>query len=165
MKKKRTHVEWSMVIGAVVFHHTFYIKIISKQCSWRELPLGELRYHVGTTPDLWSKSCEYESQQKWQENFHSGVNFVRWLLFGVCSTPMLPKWHVKDHGHSAKSAGDRLHLNTHTTMTQWSRSGLTMPLSRRSVGTYQETSSHATCQGTLSHSRLSSLSHCRLILT
>ena len=44
------------------------------------------------------------------------------------------------------------------------RSGLTMPLSRHSVGTYQETSSHATRQGTLGHSRLSSLSHCGLIL-
>ena len=28
-----------------------------------------------------------------------------------------------------------------------------MPLSRHSVGTYQETSSHATRQGTLGHSR------------
>ena len=37
--------------------------------------------------------------------------------------------------------------------------GLTMPLSRHSVGAYQETSSHATRQGTLGHSRLSSLSH------
>ena len=34
-----------------------------------------------------------------------------------------------------------------------------MPLYRLSVGTYPETSSHATCQGTFSHSRLSSLSH------
>ena len=34
-----------------------------------------------------------------------------------------------------------------------------MPLSRHSVGAYQETSSHATRQGTLGHSRLSSLSH------
>ena len=39
-----------------------------------------------------------------------------------------------------------------------------MPLSRQSVGIYQETSSHATRQGTLGQSRLSSLSHCRLIL-
>ena len=39
-----------------------------------------------------------------------------------------------------------------------------MPLSRQSVGTYQETSLHATRQGTLGHSRLSSLSHCGLIL-
>ena len=40
-----------------------------------------------------------------------------------------------------------------------------MPLCRHSVGAYQETSSHATRQGTLGHSRLSSLSHCGLILT
>ena len=30
--------------------------------------------------------------------------------------------------------------------------------------TYPETSSHATCQGTFGYSRLSSLSHCGLIL-
>ena len=35
-----------------------------------------------------------------------------------------------------------------------------MPLSRSSVGTYQETA----CQGAFGHSRLSSLSHCGLIL-
>ena len=39
-----------------------------------------------------------------------------------------------------------------------------MPLSGHSVGTYQETSSHTTRQETLGHSRLSSLSHCGLIL-
>ena len=39
-----------------------------------------------------------------------------------------------------------------------------MPLCRHSVGTYQETSRHTTRQGTLGHSRLSSLSHCGLIL-
>ena len=38
-----------------------------------------------------------------------------------------------------------------------------MPLSRQSVGC-QETSSHATRQGTFGYSRLSSLSHCGLIL-
>ena len=62
-----------------------------------------------------------------------------------------PQWHVKDPGHSAKSAGGRLHrlhLNTHTIWTQRSRSGLTMLVSRHSVETYPETSSHAACQGT-----------------
>ena len=54
----------------------------------------------------------------------------------------------KNLGHSAKSAGGRLHLNMHIPLNQQSRSGLTMPLSRHSVGTYMETSSHATCQGT-----------------
>ena len=67
--------------------------------------------------------------------FFSRINFVCWLLFSVRSTPLLPQWHVKDPGHFAKSAGGRLHLNTHTPLTQRSRSGLTMPLSRHSVGT------------------------------
>ena len=29
------------------------------------------------------------------------------------STPVLPQQHVKDPGHSARSAGGRLQLNTH----------------------------------------------------
>ena len=81
--------------------------------------------------------------------FFPRVKFVCWLLFVVRSIPVLLQWHVKDSGHSARSAGGRLHLNMHTPMTPWSRSGPTMPLSRRSVGTYQETNSHATCQGTI----------------
>ena len=55
------------------------------------------------------------------------------------ATAVLPQWYVKDPGHSAKSAGGRLHL----------KSRLTMPLSRHSVGTYPETSSRAIRQGTL----------------
>ena len=86
------------------------------------------------------------------------------LTFCADSTPALPQWHVKDLGHSAKSAGGRLHLNKHTPLTHRSRSGLTMPLSRQRVGIYQETSSHATRQGTLGHSRPNSLSHRGLIL-
>ena len=39
-----------------------------------------------------------------------------------------------------------------------------MPLSRHSIGTYQETSSHASRQGTFSHGHLSSLSHSGMIL-
>ena len=62
-------------------------------------------------------------------------------------------------GHCAKSAGRALHLNTHSPMTQRSRSGLIMPLSRHFVGTNPETSSHASCQGTFGHSRLISLGH------
>ena len=38
-----------------------------------------------------------------------------------------------------KSAGGRLYLNMHTSLTQRSWSGLTMPLSRHIVGTYLET--------------------------
>ena len=78
--------------------------------------------------------------------------------------PVLLQWHVKDPGHSAKSAGGRLHLNTHTPLTQQIQSGLSMPLSRHSVGTNQETSSYASRHGTLGHSHLSSLSHYGLIL-
>ena len=74
------------------------------------------------------------------------------VSFGVRSTPVLPQWHVKGHSHSAKSADGRVHLNTHTPWTQRSRSGLTRPLSRHCLGTYRETSSHATRQGTLNSS-------------
>ena len=96
--------------------------------------------------------------------FFSRVHFVCWLLLGVRSTTVLPQWHIKDPGHSAKSAGGRLHLNTHTPLTHQSWSWLTMPLSRHSARAYQEMSTHATHQETLGHSRLSSLSHCGLIL-
>ena len=68
--------------------------------------------------------------------FFPRVNFERWLLSDVRSTPVLPQWHVKDPGHSPKSADGGLHLNTHTPLSQWSRSGLTMPLCRHSVETY-----------------------------
>ena len=78
--------------------------------------------------------------------------------------PVLLQWHVKDPGHSAKSAGGRLHLNTHTLLTQRSQSGLTMPVTRHSIGIYQKMSLHATHQETLGHRHLSSLSHCGLIL-
>ena len=60
---------------------------------------------------------------------------------------MLPQWHIKDSGHSAKSAGGRLHTPKHTYTLD--RMKL---LSRHSVGTYPETSSHATCQGTFGQS-------------
>ena len=49
---------------------------------------------------------------------------------------MLPQRHVKDPGHSAKSAGGRLQLSTHTALTQQSRSGLTTLL-RHDVETCQ----------------------------
>ena len=43
-----------------------------------------------------------------------GSTFCADSYFGIRSTPVLPQQHVKDPGHSAKSAGDRLQLNTHT---------------------------------------------------
>ena len=38
-------------------------------------------------------------------------------VFSVRPTPVLPQWHVKDPGYSAKSAGGRLHLTMHTPLT------------------------------------------------
>ena len=116
--------------------------------------------------DFWLKGCEFESWQEQWENFKffSRVNFVCWLLFGVHSTHVLPQQHVKDPSHSTKSAGGRLHLNTHTPLTQRSWSGLSMLPSRHSVGTYQVTSSHTTHQGTFGNSHLSLLSYCGLTL-
>ena len=81
----------------------------------------------------------------------------------MLSIPELSQQHIKDPGHSAKSAGSRLHLNMRTSLTQRSRSGLTM-LSKNSVETHQATSSQVARQGTFGHSRLSPLSHCGLIL-
>ena len=74
-------------------------------------------------------------------------------------TPVLSQWHVEDPC-SEKSASGRLHPNT---LIQRSRSGLTILLSRHSVGTYSETSSPATCRETFCHSRLIPLSHCGLV--
>ena len=71
------------------------------------------------------------------------IFFFIWCPFH----PVLPQWHIKDSGHSANGAGGRLHLSTHSPVTQRSQSGLTTLLSRHSVGTYQETSSHTTHQG------------------
>ena len=87
-------------------------------------------------PDSWLKGCVFESRQERRDIFFSRVVFVCWLLFGVRSSPASPQWHVKDPGYSAKNAGDRLHLNTHTPLTQRSPSGLTMLRSRHSVGAY-----------------------------
>ena len=84
--------------------------------------------------------------------FFSGVTLCANSYLVSVSPHVLPQWHVKDPGHSAKSAGGRLHLNKHTPLTQRSRIGLTMPLSSHSVGTYLDTSSHANCQGTFGHS-------------
>ena len=50
--------------------------------------------------------------------------------------PVLLQWHAKYLGHSAKSAGGRLHLNMHTPLTLQSQSGLTV-LFRHTVEMYQ----------------------------
>ena len=105
-----------------------------------------------------SKDCEFDSRQVRRKIFLLQSQLCM-LSFSVRSTPLLPQWYVKDPDHSVKNAGSRLHLNMHTPLIQRSRSGLIMPLSRHSVGTYLEMSSCATCQGIFSHSLLSLLSH------
>ena len=69
----------------------------------------------------------------------------------------------RPHTHSVKSAGGKLHLITHTPLTQRRRGVLTLlpGIVREPV---RETSSHATLQGTLDYRRLSSLSCCGPIL-
>ena len=60
----------------------------------------------------------------------------RMFSLASVSSPVLLQWHVKDPSHSAKSTAGSLHLNTHTPLTRWSWSGLTM-LYRHSVGNYK----------------------------
>ena len=135
-------------------------------CSWQRS-----KYEEGARIACWWE-CRTRDQNFVSSNpsmsfwriFFSRPSFVWWFIFGVRSTSMLMQWHVKDPGHSAKSANGRLHLNMHTSFTQRNRRWLTMPLSRCSVRTYPETSSHATCQGIFRHSCLILLSHCGLIL-
>ena len=105
-----------------------------------------VRHYISGSRDQWGAriACRLERQTRDRKVASSNagrsegrifffrVNFVCWLLFGIHSTPTSPQWHVKDPSHSAKSAGGRLHLNMHKPLTQQSRSGLTMPLSRQS---------------------------------
>ena len=60
--------------------------------------------------DSWSKGRRFGSGQEWQEHFRLQVSFLCRLLFHY------PPWccsSMKEPGHSAKSAGGRLQLNTH----------------------------------------------------
>ena len=96
--------------------------------------------------------------------FFSRVNFQCWLLFGVRSAPVWPQRHIKDLGHSAESAGGRLHISAHTFFLP-NHVGIGWLCCPGIVGEpNRETNSHATRQKTLVHSRLSSLSHRGLIL-
>ena len=64
-------------------------------------------------PDSWLKGCGFESLQERWKNFLLLDKFSVLTHFGIRSTPVLLQQHVKDPGHSAKSAGGRLQLNTH----------------------------------------------------
>ena len=79
------------------------------------------------------KGCEFKSRQEQGENFLIKSQLCVLTLIGYAFHPHVTAVAWKDSGHSAESAGGRLHLNMHTPLTQRSRSGLTMPLSRHSV--------------------------------
>ena len=115
-------------------------------------------------PDPRSKGCEFESRQERRENFLLQSQLCVLTLIRCPFHPRVTAVARKRPRPFCQSAGGRLHLNMRTPLTQRSRSGLTMPLSRHRVGANPERSSHATCQGTFGHSHLSSLSHCGLIL-
>ena len=48
------------------------------------------------------------------ESSSPGSTFCADSYFSVRSIPVLPQQHIKDPGHSAKSAGGMLQLNMHT---------------------------------------------------
>ena len=85
-------------------------------------------------PDSWSKGFEFEPRQERRENFLLQSQFCM-LTRILC--PFHPRVTavVRKRPRSLCKTG-RLHLNTHIPLTQRSRSGLTMPLSRHSAGTY-----------------------------
>ena len=68
----------------------------------------------------WLKDCEFESWLEWQENFNLWSQLCVLTLIRCPFHPPVTAVARKDPGHSAKRAGGRLHLNTHTSMTQWS---------------------------------------------
>ena len=77
-------------------------------------------------PDTRSKGCEFESRhERWGEFSSPESTLCPDPLFCVRSTPVLPQWHVKDPGHSAKSAGWQVtpkHAYTRTlnpTKSEW----------------------------------------------
>ena len=91
-----------MIMKAVKRVSTNWSQTLSYTCS-----VGEETYLnslLVRAPDSWSKGCQFESRQERREVFFPRVNFVCWLLFIVRSTPVSPQWHVKDPGHSVKSA-------------------------------------------------------------
>ena len=151
-----------MCVILLVDSKKFRVLFLFFVCSY--IPPPPPGWLVGKSAGLVIEGCEFESWPDRRENFFLQSQLCVPTLIWCPFHPVLPQLHVKDPGHSAKCAGGRLRLNRHTLLAQRSRSGLTMPLSRHSVGTYQQASSHATRQGTLGHRRLSSLNHCGLIL-
>ena len=94
----------------------------------------------------------------------SRINFLCWLIWCPFRPHVTAVAHKIPRSFFSKSAGGRLHINTHTPLTKRSRSGLTM-LSRNSVGNPWGKRIHTQLVRERSSSRLNSLSHRALILT
>ena len=88
-----------------------------------------------------TRDRKVESREERRETFLLHGELPMLTLIRCPFNPVLPQWHVKDPGYSGESADGSLHLNTHTSLTQRSPSGLTV-LSRHSVGTYQGKRAH-----------------------
>ena len=162
------------------FVHHFWVKFSLAQTHDAFHPLSQVSQHafqtvkifcnvdhpcrdssVGSVPDAWTKGCKFESWQKQQENLLLQSYFPHWLLINICSTIVLPQWHVKKKkkkGPSAKSTSGRLNMHTYLTQQSWCRqTGYTV---LAHCGNLSGKQAHSTCQGTLGHSHLSSLMHC-----
>ena len=79
----------------------------------------------------------FDTWQEQREIFSAALTFCADTDSVSIPPSRLLQWHVKDLGHSAKSADAMLQLYIQTFLTQGSRSGLTM-LSRHNLGTYKE---------------------------
>ena len=110
------------------------------------------------------KVCQFESRQERRDDFLLRSQLCVLILFRCPFHPRVTAVARKRPRSFCKKCRWRVTPKHAYTLTHRSRSGLTMPLSRQSVGIYQEASSHATRQGTLDHSRLNSLNHCGLMV-
>ena len=89
------------------------------------------------------------------------IFFSSFSLFGICSTPVSPQWHVEDTCHFAESTGGRWYAKLDRRKREQADYALHAGIVWEPI---RETNSHATRQGTPGHSCLGSLSHCGLIL-
>ena len=99
------------------FHHKIKYKPKKQNSTKRpEVPAS------GAGIAQWYMSTRLVIERSWvripagavREFSSPGSTFCADSDFGIRSTPVLPQYHLKDPSHSAKSAGGRLQLNTHT---------------------------------------------------
>ena len=130
---------WASFLNPQVCSHFSSASLSSGVLLSRELSSNSHSCALACWLERWTrdrKNARSNPSRSGRRIFFSRANFVCWLLIDVHFTPMLPQCHMKDPSHSAKNACGSLHRNMHTPLTQQSWSGLTMLLSRHSVGTY-----------------------------